>query len=295
MANPSNTVAGVNSARIAKLTLEAVQAETINFGMFTTDLSADIKTAGESVTTRFVANPTVSDFSAERSAQASSMTARTVTLSNYVGVDLGFTDLEVSKSDIELLEMYVKPAVKAIFENVIATGLALITNANFTTNTVITAANFTAGNVASLQESMNTAKVSGDGRSLIIKPTYATTLKTDSAIQAAYAYGSAGAIRDGSVPRVYGFDVKEWNGTIPTNSENLAGIALQKTALVLATRQPAVPTDWYGKVESITDPASGLTLQFRSFYDGNVQRSQLCLVHGWQKGITTNCHRILSA
>lgn len=295
MAIPTNTVAGVNPARIAELTLEAVQTEIFNLGMFQTDLSADIQNAGESVTTRFVANPSVSDFSAERSAQNSSMTARTVTLSNYVGVDLGFSDSEVSKSDIELLEMYIRPSVTAIFENVVAAGLALVTNANFTTNTVITAANFTADNVAALQESLNTAKVSKDGRTLLIKPSYATTLKTDTAVQASYAYGNNQAIRTGVLPEVYGFGVNEWNGTIPTNSENLAGIAMQKTALVMAARQPALPRNWYGQVVPITDPKSGLTLQFRDFYDGQTQRTQLCLMYGFQKGITTNLHRILSA
>lgn len=294
MANPSNTVAGVNPARIAKLTLEAVQTELLNLNMFHTDLSADIANSGESVTTRFVSNPSVVDFDAERSAANSSMTARTVTLNNYVGVDLGFTDFEVAKSDIDLLEMYIRPSVVAIFENVIAAGLALVTNANFTTNTVITAANFTADNVAGLQESMTTAKVPTRDRTLLIKPTYAKTLKTDTAVQASYAYGNNQAIRTGVLPEVYGFGINEWNGTIPTNSENLAGIALHKSAILMAARQPSIPSNWYGQVQSITDPTSGLTLQYRDFYDGNVQRRQLCLMYGVQKG-TTNLHRILSA
>lgn len=294
MANPSNTIAGMNPARISKLTLEALQETILPLSMFTTDLSADIANSGESVTTRFVTNPTVSDFDSERSAQNSVTTSRTVTLNNYVGVDVGFTDMEVSKSDLAISEMFIKPAIHAIFENVIAGGLALVTNANFETNTVITAANFSAANVRALQASMNTAKVP-QKRSLIVPPSYATTLLTDSAVQAQYAYGQSTPIQDGRAPKIYGFDFVEWNGTIPTNSEDLAGIALNPQALVCATRQPAMPKNWAGVTQSVTDPASGLTLQWRDFYDNNVQRTQLCLIYGWQKGVTGNLHRVLSA
>lgn len=291
----TNSLNGVNSTRISQLTLEALQTTVLPFSAFSTNFSADVAARGSAVTTRYVTNPSVQDFSsASRASTNSATTARTITLSNYVGVDVGFTDTEMSFSDVQLMDMYIKPAIVALFENVMASALALVTNANYSTNTVITAANFTAANIAGLSKSMNESKV-GRNRHIILPPSYAVTAKKDTSIQAAYAYGSPEAIRTGRLPDVYGFQMHEFNGTIPTNSENLAAVALAPEGILLAARAPALPRNWNGEVQNITDPDSGLTIQFRDFYDDVEQRTQFCLIYGTQVGNPANVHRILSA
>ena len=291
----TNTLGGVNATRISQLTLDALQTTVLPFKAFTTDFSPDVATAGSAVTTRFVTNPSVSNFAATRSAQNSTTTARTVTLSSYVGVDLGFGDTEMSFSDVKLQEMFIKPAVVAIFENVMAAALALVTSANYSANTLITAANFNSANVAGLATSLNTSKVTSVGRSIICSPTYADTLRKDSTILPAYAIGDPNFLKNGVIPRLHNFDIHEFNGTIPTNSESLAGIALAPQAIAIAARTPAMPRNWAGQVTNITDPSSGLTLQFRDWYDGQEQRTQLCLIYGVQIGVTDNLRRIRSA
>lgn len=292
----TNSLSGVNATRISQLTLEALQTTVLPFSAFTTNFSSDVATRGEAVTTRYVTNPSVQNFAdSARASTNSATTARTITLDKYVGVDIGFTDTEMSFTDVQLMEMYIRPAIVALFENVMANTLSLVTNANFTTNTVITAANFTAANVASLAQSMNEAKVPLGDRHIILPPSYAVTAKTDTSIQAAYAYGSPEAIRTGRLPDVYGFQMHEWNGTIPTNSENLAAVALAPQGLLLAARAPAMPRNWNGQVTNVTDPASGLTIQFRDFYDDVEQRTQFCIIYGTQIGVPGNVHRILSA
>lgn len=291
----TNTLGGVNATRISQLTLEALQTTVLPFSAFTTDFSADIAERGSAVTTRFVTNPSVSNFAATRSSQNSTTTARTVTLSSYVGVDLGFGDTEMSFSDVKLAEMYIKPAVVAIFENVMAAALALVTSANYSANTLITAANFNAANVAGLATSLNTSKVQSINRHIIASPTYVDTLRKDTTITAAYAIGSPEYLRTGKAPPIHGFTIHEFNGTIPDNSESLAAIALAPQAICLAARAPAMPRNWAGQVTNITDPASGLTLQYRDWYDGQEQRTQLCLIYGVQIGVTGNLRRIRSA
>lgn len=291
----TNSLNGVNSTRISQLTLEALQTTVLPFSAFSTNFSADVATRGSAVTTRYVTNPSVQDFSsASRASTNSATTARTITLSNYVGVDVGFSDTEMSFSDVQLMNMYIRPAIVALFENVMASALALVTNANFSANTVITAANFTAANIAGLAQSMNESKVGRD-RHIILPPSYAVTAKKDTSIQAAYAYGSPEAIRTGRLPDVYGFQMHEWNGTIPTNSENLAAVALAPEGILLAARAPALPRNWNGEVQNVTDPDSGLTIQIRDFYDDVEQRTQFCLIYGTQVGNPANVRRILSA
>ena len=288
-----NTLGGVNPTRIAALTLDALQTTVLPFSAFTTAFSSDVATVGNAVTTRYVTNPSVSNFAAARSSGNSTTTAVTVTLNNYVGVDLGFTDTEMSFSDVQLQELYIRPAIVALFENVMANVLALVVNANFSANTVIAAANFSAANIANLATTLNTAKV-GPNRHIICKPTYAETLRKDSSILPAYAIGDPNFLKNGIIPNLHGFKIHEWNGTIPT-TENLAAIALAPQAIAIAARVPATPRNWAGSVTNVTDPTSGLTVQYRDWYDGQEQRSQFCVIYGTAKGNPTNLHRILSA
>ena len=93
------------------------------------------------------------------------------------------------------------------------------------------------------------------------------------------------------MPDVYGYQVHEWNGTIPTTN-NLAAIAFTPQALLLAVRPPALPRNWYGEVRNITDPSTGLTIQFRDYYDGTQQRTEWCFIYGCQIGNPGNLLRI---
>lgn len=291
----TNTLGGVNATRISQLTLDALQTALIPFKAFTTDFAPDVADRGSAVTTRFVTNPSVSNFAAARSSSNSTTTARTITLSNYVGVDLGFGDTEMSFSDVKLTELFIKPAVVAIVENAMAAVFALMTSANYGNSTLITAANFNSTNVAGLATSLNTSKVPSVGRSIICSPTYADTLRKDSTILPAYAIGDPSFLKGGVIPRLHNFDIYEYNGTIPTNSESMAGVALAPQAVCMAARVPAMPRNWAGQVTNITDPDSGLTLQYRDFYDNQEQRTQLCLIYGVQIGVTDNLRRIRSA
>jgi hypothetical protein len=291
----TNSLGGVNATRISQLTLDALQTTVMPFKAFTTDFSPDIAQSGVAVTTRFVTNPSVSNFAATRSAQNSTTTAKTVTLSSYVGVDLGFGDTEMSFSDVKIQEMFIKPAVVALYENVMAAVFALMTSANYSASTLITAANFNAANVAGLATTLNTAKVSSVGRSIICSPTYADTLRKDSTILPAYAIGGTEFLKGGVIPRLHNFDIYEFNGTIPANGESMAGVSLAPQAVCIAARAPATPRNWAGVAQNITDPESGLTIQFRDWYDGQEQRTQLCLIYGLQVGIPANLNRIRSA
>ncbi len=288
----ANTLGGVNLNRISQLTLDSLKTLPIPLNSFTQDFSADAVPTGNAITTRFVTNPTAANFLSSKAAVDQTTTSRVITLNNYIGVSIGFTDTEMSFSDVKLQEMFIQPALVAMFENVYATVTALINIANFPQNVVYAAANFTAANVADIASKLTTAKVPMLNRHLTIPPTYAKTLKTDTAIQASYAYGDPTAIRTGMVPRVYGFDVHEYNGTIPTNSENLFAYACNPQALCLATRVPVLPRNWYGQVTNITEPNSGLTVQFRDFYDNTQQITQFCLIFGTQLGVVNNLYRI---
>ena len=286
-----NGLNGVFMTRISQLTLDALLTSPLPVTSFWTDFSPDIATYGNAVTTRYPNALTVQNFASSKNAIDSNTVSRTITLDKYVGVPVQFTDTEMSFSDVQLLQMFVKPAITALFENVMATELALVTVANFSSNNIIASTDFTAANVARISRIQTANKVPLGNRHIICSPTYAETLKKDTSIQAAYAYGPGNTIRTGLIPEVYGYQVHEWNGTIPTTN-NLAAIAFAPQALLLAIRPPVLPRNWYGEVRNITDPNTGLTIQFRDYYDGTQQRTEWCFIYGCQIGNPGNLTRI---
>lgn len=290
----ANTLNGVFATRIAKLSLDALLAMKLPIKSFLTDFSDEAVPNGNAITTRYPNALTAQNFASAKTAIGANTVAKTITLDKYVGVPVSFTDTEEAFSDVRLMEQFIEPALTELFENVMATTQALITVAAYSSNTVIAAANFTAANVAGICQTMNTNKVSTNRRTIIMPPSYAVTLKKDTAIQAAYAYGANGTIVTGKLPPVYGFDLQEWNGTIPSTN-NLAAYAFAPQALLLATRVPLMPRNWYGEVRNITDPGSGLTIQFRDYYDGTSQRTEWCFIYGAAVGNAGNLTRILSA
>lgn len=279
----ANTLNGVFMTRISKLTLDALLTTPLPITSFWTDFSADVADFGNAVTTRYPNSLTVQNFASAKTAIDSNTVSRTITLDKYIGVPVQFTDQEMAFSDLKLIDMFVKPAITALFENVMATQLALVTVASFASNNICLAADFTAANVARISRIQTVLKVPTANRHLLINPSYAEVLKKDTALQASYAYGPGATIRNGQIPEVYGYQVHEWNGTIPTTN-NLQAIAYVPQSLLLAVRPPTTPRNWYGEVRNITDPSTGLTIQFRDYYDGTQQRTEWCFFYGCQIG-----------
>lgn len=287
----ANALNGVFATRISKLTLDALLTTKLPIMSFWTDFSSDLADFGNAVTTRYPNALTAQNFASTKNAIDSNTVARTITLDKYIGVPVQFTDSEMAFSDVKLMDMFVKPALTALFENVMATQLALVTVASFASNTTLAAANFTAANIALLDRIQTVNKVPASPRHIIAPPTYTEVLKKDTALQAAYAYGEGATIRTGVIPKVYNYEVHEWNGTIPTTN-NLAAIAFAPQALLLAVRPPVMPRNWYGEVRNITDPSTGLTIQFRDYYDGTQQRTEWCFFYGCAIGNPGNLTRI---
>jgi len=292
----SNSIGGLNLAQIAQQTLETLSAEMPVVSAFTTDFSSDVADVGESVSTRVASAVSAGDATSGYSATDVTSTAKTITLNKHKHFTAAFTDLEIAKGGMDMLERtFVQPAVHSVVNAMMDDLLALVVNATYSNNTVVTAANFGADDVATLAGDLTTLNVPRGGRAMVIKPAYYAALAKDNAIQASYAFGNPGAIQDNNIPRVHGFDVLEYSD-IPANSENLEGFVCGKEALIIAGRQPALPENWAGSVESVQDPDTGITLQLRNWYEGKdgAQYITATLIYGVAAG-TDSLKRILSA
>ena len=292
----ANILGGVNLAQIAQQTLETLSAEMPIVSAFTTDFSSDVADVGESVSTRVATAVSAGDATSGYSATDVTSTAKTITLNKHKHFTAAFTDLEIAKGGMDMLERtFVRPAVHSVVNAMMDDLLALAVAATYSAEVTVVAGSFGADDVADLAGDLTTLNVPKADRALVIKPAYYANLAQDNAIQASYAYGGPGSIQDNAVPRVHGFNVYEYSD-IPANSENLEGFACGPEALIIAGRQPALPENWAGAVESVQDPDTGVTLQLRNWYEGKdgAQYITATLIYGVAAG-TVSMKRIVSA
>jgi hypothetical protein len=295
----ANTLAGNSLAAIAANTLDVLLDVNPPLRAFTTDFSPDVATEGSSVTTRVVTALTSGSLASGYSASAQNvtLTAKTITLGEVTGFVIGFTDSEWSKSSINLQDIFIRPGVQAVSNDMIDDALALVTNANFGAAAFTgAAATFDADDAADLAQTLSTAKVPKMDRFLLVGPTYYAALAKDNAIQASYAYGGAEAIRENRVPRVHGMDVIEYTD-IPANGENLVGLCGAPQGIIIAARTPAVPDSFPGEIANVTDPDSGFTIQLRKWYSADDGKHYLSMGAMWgvAVGVAGNLKRLVSA
>ena len=84
---------------------------------------------------------------------------------------------------------------------------------------------------------------------------------------------------------------------VPANSEALEGFAAHKSALLIASRVPDMPSDFSGSIENATDPDSGFTIQLREWYNNEAGARYISatVIYGVAVGNGAALHRITSS
>jgi hypothetical protein len=295
MANtlPSNLTA------IAQAGLDVLQRELLPFNVFTKDFSSDIASAGDAVSTRIATAPASADLSGGYTAVDQTITAKTVTLSNFKGLVVGFTDLQVSKASFDIVEQFVVPGIRALMNDIFDDVNNLVINGNYSQKETIAATAFDSDSMALLAKDLTVANVPKAGRYAILNPTYYLALAKDNAIKAAYAYGGADAIRDNRIPRVHGFDLHELSTVDSTpggQSEYLQGWVGTPQAILIAARRPAAPAQFPGELVDTQDPTTGLPMQWRRWYDpdSGLHKFSVGTIWGVAVGNASCLYRIVS-
>jgi hypothetical protein len=294
----ANTIAGVNLAKIADMSIAGLTDLFAPLNALTTDFSTDIASSGDSITTRIPTAVTAGDMTTGYQTNATDvvMVAKTVTLNQFKGFTYGFTDLERSKSEVDLNRLFIEPAMEAVGEAVFGYIWDLVVNANFASTEVITAANFTRDDIADFNAKLTIAKALRGGRSVFMNSTYyASIVKTlNSAEFPGQIEGKAEAI----APRVAKFDLFETT-LADANSENLAAFAFQKNALLMSART-VVSDEMTAKAgvdtTTVIIPGLGLPIQFRKWYDPDgTLYYNMNVLFGASVGVGTAGHRITTA
>jgi hypothetical protein len=266
----TNALNGVNLTAIAQETAKTLLPQLVALKRFTLDLSNDISERGQAVVTRVVQSFSATDLSNGYSTAASNTTTTsvTVTLTNFSGAVVGFTDKQVSESSIDLQTMVYEPLANAAAYGFYSALLsaAQVNSTNFPQNYSIASANFDSNALSDVNAILAKAFVPVQGRMFLGNADIFNALRKDTSFKAAYAYGNSQVIMEGQVGRGMGFDLVEFPWLTTANA-GVTAIACGRQALIFAARRVADPTNWYGLVENIT--IADIPFQLRMWYDGN--------------------------
>lgn len=300
----SNTIAGINLQVVAQDSLTTLLAEFPLIQKFTTNFSGDIANRGESVTTRIAQTVTAGDVGANGYTLTDvTSEAKTITLNKHKAFVMGFGDGEVAKGGYDVLRRtFMRPAAHSVAKAVLADIFALATAGNFGVVAASgvgytgTAAAFDADAVADLAQHLTDQDNPMDGRIVIVKPSLFTALSKDVDIKAQYASGTNAPLTENLLPRIHGFEINQYSALPDSGVTNQKGIFCTPEALLIATRLPATPSNWYGNVATATDEVSGLSIQLREWYDGDAgqQKIAMTILYGVAVGNPKSLGRIIA-
>ena len=263
-----------NIHKISEQSLDYLASNKIGFSRLSTNITGGVKEKGETVSVRLSGSLVAGDKTAgtKTAKQDANYEKVTVTLNRWKSVKIGENDLERTLKGVGDFESdHIASAFEALNEAVMTDVLSLATAANgFDTFQTVSAANaVTADTMANIRRKLSENKVPSSNRLGILSPEIIESLQTDGAIQNTAAFGNSTAVQDGKVERLSGISCFEYNGNIPSNSENMVGIVAHPQAFAVAMRETAMPEagTWAGQAISRVDPVSGLPFQIRRYYD----------------------------
>lgn len=182
-------------------------------------------------------------------------------------------------------------------EDVLLDILSVITQENFGDAIVAsTAENFDIDDVIDIQTACSIAEWPEANRGLVLGSTYTGNVRK-SIIQAGGA-STFGFTPFGQLPTLEGFGFVECNIT-PKNGENLVGFAVHPSAILVGF-SPIKPSEavrnTLGEYTHISDPETGLTLEYRAWGDADTDTSKEVIEcnYGFAVGENAALKRIVS-
>lgn len=224
--------------------------------------------------------------------------ARKVAITSRKYQPLIVSSAELNRSNFELGALGELKGRK-LAQDVFADIMSLITSSNYGAAALTGAAGtFDYDDVVDLGAVADAAHWPTDMRSLVTKATYLANLKKDGVLKDASAFGSASAVRDGTIGRVGGFDVVDCE-FIPANSQNLVGFIAYPSAILVAT-SPIQPSDKARALidyQIVADEETGISFEYRSWFDEDLDAEKWVVECNYGKlaGEAAAIKRIVSA
>jgi hypothetical protein len=269
----ATTYSNINSARID----DAIQAALKNALVPLSAFSVGVKTEGM-IENDIVRVPVLTDATAQVKTLGTALTAN----GTITGVDVTLNTPKEAKFDLiagsvpaRQLQAYLEGlfagAVYGIAKAILDAACGLITAANYATKYTVGEGDFGQFHLAQVMKLANTQK-QGRQRSLLLGSGYASELVGSSSLGLILATLGDQALKTAALPPLLGMTSYMYAG-LPTNSENLGGAVIDKTAIAVAVS----PIDQFvaaGEADCImnklvTEPDSGLTVNVKIVGDAD--------------------------
>lgn len=222
----------------------------------------------------------------------------TVNKRKYRAID--FTSVQWNRQPFLSQEQFLRLEAEKLADDVLADIFTVVTAANYAgaTLSAMAASAFDVDELLTLRRLAGEANWPTSGRSVVLDSTFAEYLLRDSRVHLEN-YGSSEAVREGRVPRVAGFDIYEVPNLPANGAEKIAGMAVLPSALAVAfapIRPHPVLTQTVLQYEVVTDPDTGLSLEYRRFADAKMDKVMEVIEcnYGFEKLETAALKRIVT-
>jgi len=235
---------------------------------FTTDISEELKSEGDSVTVPLYGNTTTTTFTQSTTVWEQSggtVSAITVNL-NYqdiTPVDLTARQLAESSASSNM-DAFAYQMASSHAERILGTIFGGITTGSFGTAIVSTAiANYDRDVLPLIRKSMITRGCQLGRKSIVINPDVEANFLSDDKLTLALNRGNASTMTEGELGRLYGYDIYS-APELGVNGVSLVGFACGQNAMAIAFRgfDSILPSEEYAAVETMVDDQTGISMLY---------------------------------
>jgi hypothetical protein len=279
MANINATVAQYFIPEIwANRGLELLRNQVVLAKLVSKDSDVDAFTVGKTLHIPYAGTMTANNKAADTAVTLQTPSGGTevqVLLNKHKEVSFIIEDAAVAQSNQNLMDTYIEAGIIAIAEAIESdlTGLY----AGFTTTPIgVGGTDITLATVRSARKALNDQKAPQARRSLVLSSKDEISLLGDSNAQSYFAFAQQQAVQEGSIGRLYGFDV--YMSQLVAFSTNFKNLAFVPTAIMLAMRGlPAPPANSGAVSTTVKDPISGLVLRVTMAYNASFLGTQVTI------------------
>jgi len=273
MANITRTSAGPFIPQIwANTALEILRNRVVLAKLVTRDSDLAAFQVGDTLNIPYPGAFTANDKAANTAVtlQVPTATTTTVTLNKHKEASFLVEDAARATANQDIIARYMEAAIIPIAEQIESDLLGLYSG--FSNSVGTSGTDITASTIRSARKKLNDLKAPTDNRALVVSTKDEIAILGDSNLQTFFAFAQAQAPKEGSIGRLYGFDVyvsqlvPVVTGT-PNSTKNLA---FNPGAIILAMRGlPDAPAGTGAQTSVVQDPVSGLSLRVTMAYNAS--------------------------
>jgi hypothetical protein len=202
--------------------------------------------------------------------QTQTISSKPVTVDKRKFRGVSFTSDEFNRQPYLSAEKLLMLEAEKLADDVLTDIFSLVTAANYAGTTVaaMAASAFDLDDVLTLRRLCGEANWPMAGRGLVLDGTFAEYLLRDSRVQNRETSGEVGAVTEGRLPKVGGFQPYEVPLLPANGAEKIAGMAVYPSAILAAfapIRAHPLLQRTLVDYQVITDPDTGLSLEYRAF------------------------------